>query len=128
MDNVGGMFVGLFCIPLVAELTDRAAYRWTMVHGHFLQMGGFLLCKTDQPVQTLKFKALQDLLSLGQLSLPSIMISSEEIMDRSKSDGVSKSLAVIQTLWFIAQTITRHRQHLAITQLELTTVALASLN
>ena len=87
-----------------------------------------MLCQNGQTPRTLLLNALPDLLESGHLNLTSIMIPSEEIMDRSKSDGLTKCIAIIQTMWFIAQVIARRTQHLAITPLELTTVALASLN
>ncbi|KIJ47394.1 hypothetical protein M422DRAFT_163982, partial [Sphaerobolus stellatus SS14] len=52
-------------------------------------------------------------------------ISADEIKDRSKSDSVAKTIATAQILWFITQIIARGVQKQAITQLELTTVAIA---
>ena len=57
-----------------------------------------------------------------------IQTTADEIMDRSKGDILSKIIFMTQTSWFIAQCIARHVQRLDLTQLELTTVALASLN
>ena len=55
-------------------------------------------------------------------------ISTAEIQDRSKGDGLSKMIAVLQTSWFIAQCVARTMQGLALTELELVTLAMASLN
>ena len=99
-----------------------------MVHGHFVQMGGFLLYQVGEPVETLCFDVLRKLLNSRHLGLSPVLISEEEILDRSKSDAVSKVITISQTVWFIVQVITRHRPDLAVTQLELTTVALATLN
>ena len=55
-------------------------------------------------------------------------ITREEINDKSKGDALSKGIAYLQLAWFIAQNIARAVQGLAITELELTTAALAGLN
>ena len=52
----------------------------------------------------------------------------EEIEDRSKSDGFSKTIALGQTLWFVAQCISRRAQYLDLTLIELLTLSLAGLN
>ena len=57
-----------------------------------------------------------------------IRITEDEIADRSKGDALSKALFILQLTWFIAQCIARHVQGLSLTQLELTTLAMASLN
>ena len=57
-----------------------------------------------------------------------IRVTEREVDDRSRADVVSKFIFVLQTLWFVTQCIARGVQGLDITQLELTTVAFASLN
>jgi len=57
-----------------------------------------------------------------------IRITEKEIADRSKGDALAKIILVFQSSWFIFQCIARYVQGLSITQLELTTLALASLN
>ncbi|KZP03661.1 hypothetical protein FIBSPDRAFT_844729 [Athelia psychrophila] len=49
--------------------------------------------------------------------------TSDELGDRSKGDALSKSIAVFQTLWFVAQCITRRIGNLVITNLEIVTLA-----
>jgi hypothetical protein len=44
------------------------------------------------------------------------------------SDALSKIIAIIQTTWFITQCVARGQQRIALTELELVTLALASLN
>ena len=94
-------------------------------------MGGFTLVdpekKTVPPnerqrtVLTLDyFKAHSD------IEIPTITAAAIE--DRSKGDALSKIIAILQTSWFIAQCIARGQQQLALTELELVTLALASLN
>ena len=108
-----------------------------MVHGHFFGMGGFTLVdeahRNDDPKsQNGKVLTLDDLKNHinsnlnPEFSLPTL--TDEEIEDRSKADALSKIIAVLQTTWFLVQCIARHHQQLALTELELVTLALASLN
>lgn len=55
-------------------------------------------------------------------------ITADDILDRSKGDVLFKLIAILQTTWFIIQCIARGQQRLALTELELVTLALASLN
>ena len=55
-------------------------------------------------------------------------VTATAIEDRSKGDALSKVIAILQTTWFIVQCIARGQQQLALTELELITLALASLN
>ena len=54
-------------------------------------------------------------------------ITEEKILGRSKEDVLSKLLAVLQVSWFIIQCIARGRQGLALTELELVTLAMISI-
>jgi hypothetical protein len=49
-------------------------------------------------------------------------------MDKSKGDALSKGLALAQGLWFCVQYFARIHQHLAVTQLEVATLAFAVVN
>lgn len=171
--------------------------RWTTVHGHFLQMGGFRLQSTAcenmftkassvfrlrdrelipetflcRPVDgagikskilvqikqiegvprgdiwsgelseanamqidfgddfwegVLSYDVFKELLSENLICFPDI--TENEINDKSKGDALSKSIALLQLTWFIIQIIARAAQGLDITELELTTAALAGLN
>ena len=66
------------------------------------------------------------LLAAGKIEFPNVTV--EEIEDRSKADGFSKTIALGQTLWFVAQCIARRAQHLDLTLVELLTLSLAVLN
>jgi len=57
-----------------------------------------------------------------------IRVTEREINDKSKADGVSKIIFVLQTCLFITQCTARGFQGLEITQLELTTVAYSILS
>lgn len=71
-------------------------------------------------------RTLKKLLSENLVRFPTI--TEDEINDRSKGDALSKGIAILQLAWFIAQIITRAAQGLVISELELTTAALAGLN
>ncbi|KAF7369992.1 hypothetical protein MSAN_00629100 [Mycena sanguinolenta] len=55
-------------------------------------------------------------------------VDKEEITDKSKGDALSKGVALLQGLWFVAQCVARVHQHLTITQLEVATLAFAIVN
>ncbi len=57
-----------------------------------------------------------------------IRTAEEEITHRSKGDALSKMIFILQSTWFILQCLGRRAQGLNLTHLELTTLALASLN
>ena len=55
------------------------------------------------------------------------VITAAEIRDRGRGDFLSKAIAILQSIWFIVQCIARGVEGLALTELELVTLALASL-
>ena len=71
-------------------------------------------------------KRFFELLSEGKIEFPTVTV--EEIEDRSKADGFSKTIALGQTLWFVVQCIARRAQHLDLTLVELLSLSLAVLN
>jgi len=108
--------------------------QWTLAHGHLLGMGGFNLVDPDlrtanpkdQNGQVLTVDRFKELIERPDFDLPDI--TEEDIEDRSKGDVLFKLIAILQTSWFIIQCIARGQQRLALTELELVTLALASLN
>ena len=74
----------------------------------------------------LQFRNFQLLLQEHRIEFPSTTVG--EIDDRSKGDALSKGIALLQITWFIIQLTARRIQGLTITELELTTAALAGLN
>ena len=100
---------------------------WTKTHGHFIQMGGFMLFgEGDIAKGVLSPERFSELLAAGKINFPTVTV--EEIEDRSKADGFTKTIALGQTLWFVAQYIARRSQHLDLTLVELLTLSLAVLN
>ena len=98
---------------------------WTRVHAFFLIMGGFTLHKGGKPVQVLVPEELERLSEAGKIEWPTI--TEEEIADRSKGDYLSKTIVVFQATWFIIQCIARGVYGLTLTELEVVTIAFASL-
>ena len=99
---------------------------WTKAHGHFIQMGGFMLFEGNVAKGVLSPERFSELLAAGKIEFPTLTL--EEIEDRSKADGFSKTIALGQTLWFVAQCIARRAQNLDLTLIELLTLSLAVLN
>ncbi|KAF8957007.1 hypothetical protein BDZ97DRAFT_1670563 [Flammula alnicola] len=99
---------------------------WTITHGFFVQMGGFLLCKGGRPIRTLDYEGLKKLITDKAIEIPTI--TEAEITDRSKGDFISKGIVVLQTTWFVIQCITRWSEKLPLTELEVVTLAFAVLN
>jgi hypothetical protein len=98
-------------------------YGWTRTHGFFAVMGGFVLYEDDKPPSILDPRELAPYLRKGEID-----ITQKEIQDRSRGDVLSKGLVVIQMGWFILQCIGRSEEHLPITEIELVTLAFATLN
>ncbi|THV01573.1 hypothetical protein K435DRAFT_616207, partial [Dendrothele bispora CBS 962.96] len=57
-----------------------------------------------------------------------VEITEDEITAKSKTDFLTKFIAVGQTTWFTVQCITRVTEGLVVTNLEIVTVAFAFLN
>ncbi|KAI9452255.1 hypothetical protein F5148DRAFT_1003373, partial [Russula earlei] len=99
---------------------------WTTTHGFFAIMGGFMEYQGNRPIRVLLPEQLNSYSLTGNGDFP--RIAKEEIEDKSKGDAVSKTLVVLQTGWFVVQCIARGVQGLPVTELELVTVAFATLN
>ncbi|ESK83066.1 hypothetical protein Moror_16930, partial [Moniliophthora roreri MCA 2997] len=57
-----------------------------------------------------------------------ITITEDEVKDKGYADFIAKSIALIQTTWFILQVAACAAEHLTITKLEIITVGFALLN
>ncbi|KAH9962600.1 hypothetical protein BC827DRAFT_200716 [Russula dissimulans] len=99
---------------------------WTTTHGFFAIMGGFMEYDGNQPVRVLLPDQLESYSLTGNGDFPKI--SKAEITDKSKGDAISKAVVILQTGWFVTQCIARVSQRLPITELELVTIAFATLN
>ncbi|KAF8658899.1 hypothetical protein AX16_001943 [Volvariella volvacea WC 439] len=105
---------------------------WTRTHGFFLQMGGLVRVRSDSTYVVLQERwgvgggGKREWNALGQCEIP--RIPEKEIKDHGKGDLLAKAIVVIQTTWFVAQCIARHTQGLILTEIELVTLAFATLN
>ena len=99
---------------------------WTRTHTFFLIMGGFTLHEGGRLVRVLEAEELEILSEAGKIKWPTITEDSE-ITDRSKGDYLSKTIVLSQATWFIIQCIARGAYGLVLTELEVVTVAFASL-
>ena len=95
---------------------------WTMHHGFFANMGGFILQPRDSKPFPVNSKQLLYLVRHGYARVP--RITQFEISQKSKQDGFQKFLTLLQLSWFVLQCIGRGIQHLPTTTLELATIGL----
>ncbi|KAF9554862.1 hypothetical protein CPC08DRAFT_599131, partial [Agrocybe pediades] len=100
-------------------------YGWTMSHGFFVQMGGFVETRV---VGCTRVLLPDDLFSWMSKHERVPKVTAQQISRRSKGDGFSKAIVIAQTSWFVAQCIGRHVKGLFITSAELSTLAYAILN
>jgi len=110
-----------------AELAkEHEGEGWTITHGFFAIMGGFMEYEGNQPIRVLFPEELESYSLTGNGDFP--RLSKAEIEDKSKGDTISKGVVILQTGWFVTQCVARGAQGLPITELELATVAFAALN
>jgi hypothetical protein len=70
-------------------------------------------------------------LEFEDLSIPALAYlapSETELKDKCKADVLTKVIALIQTLWFVAQCIGRGVKHLPLTEIEVVTLAYTTVN
>lgn len=105
--------------------------RWTLDHGFYAAMGGFAFDTQDLPESQKFLPKSLDRVSLEAHALYAVAIMTpellprlrtEEIRDKSKANGLAKTIACLQAIWFTAQCMQRIIQGLAISILELNTV------
>ncbi|KAJ7910820.1 hypothetical protein B0H13DRAFT_2485145 [Mycena leptocephala] len=114
-----------------SQLSDNLAFisstefDFSKIHGFFFCMGGFV-SSTGYPIVT------KEQLADSELGLEFLVgiknVEAKDITDKSKGDVLSKGLAMMQGLWFAAQCLARVHQRLAVTELEVATLAFAVVN
>ena len=133
----GELFKGeiyLFRCPSGSQCASEDG--WTPTHGYFLIMGGFKLVRANDEVLLDDDSFCKVLRMWPEASprfgeTPEIVfptITAAEIHDKGRGDFLSKAIVVLQSTWFIVQCIARGIEGIALTELELVTLALASLN
>ena len=106
----------------VAAFNDLGYPGWTMQHAFFAEMGGFMLYPRDSRPFPVNNRHIQWLVMNKFLEFP--QVSTRDIWDRSKADHLIKSLVCIQICWLLITVVARAIQKMAITTLELATVAI----
>ncbi|KAF8331712.1 uncharacterized protein EI90DRAFT_2995819, partial [Cantharellus anzutake] len=99
---------------------------WTLTHSYFVVMDGFLDSSTGKVVDLNDLQRYPGIIEKTG-NTRKAAITKKEILDRSKSDAVSKFISVLQLLWFITQYVGRWAGHLRRSQLETMTLAYAAL-
>ena len=82
-----------------------------------------MLFKGNDAKGVLSPERFSELLTEEKIEFPTVTV--EEIKDRSKADGFSKTIAIGQTSWFVAQCLAGRAQYLDLTLIELLTLSLA---
>ncbi|KAF8642440.1 hypothetical protein AX16_009494 [Volvariella volvacea WC 439] len=104
---------------MAGKIAEENKHRgWTKTHGFFVQMGGLMQ----------RIDGVYRVASVTNPSMKIPHIPEKEIMDHGKGDLLAKALVIVQTTWFVAQCIARHVQGLVLTEIELITLAFATLN
>ncbi|KAK6974506.1 hypothetical protein R3P38DRAFT_3239357 [Favolaschia claudopus] len=98
-------------------IATEKGHEVSLIHGFFYTMGGFVDAE-DHPI--VDIEEIPDSVLVAIEAIPEAAIQ-----DKSKRDGLAKLLAITQILRVVAQSLARWNQHLAITSLELATVAYA---
>lgn len=105
------------------EAFNRSGYgQWTMRLGFFADMGGFALEPKGGQSFPLNAKQLHWLIDEGHIEYPAVR--PEEIWDKSKQDYLVKIITLVQVTYLVVECIGRTAQGLAITTLELNTLAI----
>lgn len=94
---------------------------WSLRHGFFVNMGGFHLRSPDYPPFPINSRQLHYLVEREYVRYP--QIEENQIRDRNKVDGVLRLITLVQTVLFLVNSLIRISQKLAITALELSTLA-----
>ncbi|KAF8658910.1 hypothetical protein AX16_001954 [Volvariella volvacea WC 439] len=112
---------------------EMEARGWTRAHAFFFQMGGLVRLQQDSTgkisYKTLRYGSRHEsdrLAEIRNIKMP--RIPQREIDDHGKGDVVAKSMVIIQTTWFVAQCVERSVHGLGLTDIELVTLAFATLN
>ncbi|KAF7370017.1 hypothetical protein MSAN_00631700 [Mycena sanguinolenta] len=119
------VMVGLAASQFFLSWKLSKEFGFSPTHGSFFCMGGFV-SSTGYPIATKEQLENQNLGPEYQKAIRNV--DEEDIKDRSKGDALSKGVALLQGLWFILQTLARAHQRLAVTQLEVATLAFAVVN
>lgn len=108
----------------VGEMKSSRFSEWSMVHAFYADSGGFVLQAKNSASFPVTAKQIHYLVEAKYIPMPTI--SKAEIWDKSNADRFAKYVACFQAGWLVLQVTARAVQHLPVTLLELSTVALIS--
>ena len=94
---------------------------WTITHAFFADMGGFVLQTEDFPAFPLTARQLHYLVKEKHVEFPST--NEKDIKHKNKAQSFVRIVTLLQISWFSMNCIGRAAQNLAMTTLELTTLA-----
>ncbi|KAJ8514777.1 hypothetical protein ONZ45_g7726 [Pleurotus djamor] len=94
---------------------------WTRTHSYFLLMGGFAV---PSSAARLSWKPVRSKDILND-KCPWPLAQEADILNVTKGEALAKTIVVLQVIWFVSQLCGRVIQHLAITELEIMTLAYA---
>jgi hypothetical protein len=101
-----------------------------MTHSHFAAMGGLVFDTSNEQHNFLPGgRTRVTLNSRGVCALAEVRpdllrnLTKEQILDKSKTDGLGKTLACLQAVWFCTQCISRLAMGLSVSLLEVNTFA-----
>ncbi|MCJ1280050.1 hypothetical protein MMC21_007875 [Puttea exsequens] len=119
IDAVSGHFNAR---QLLRNLKSAGGEKWALSHAHLARADGFRLrASTDAEDSACSDDHLVKMVQEGLNIKPPL--SEEELWGRSKSDWLIKAVAVSQIAWFGIQILSRAVQHLAVSVLEILTLA-----
>ncbi|KAF7329628.1 hypothetical protein MKEN_00225800 [Mycena kentingensis (nom. inval.)] len=116
------LMVGFAARQLVFAVTFSRELGVSRTHAFFICMGGFVTRHGHHPI--VSRQQLSQLRYLTEIRATRV----EAIADKSKGDFLSKAVALLQGVWFVTQCLARYQQNLAITELEVATLAFAAVN
>ena len=103
------------------KLVKRGNQEWTLTHMQFACAGGFRTRTPEGDTSICTSEQLWTLIDNKEIDGPPL--SEGELQARGKSDLVVKTVAILQIVWFVVQTLVRAIQHYQTTALEIMTVA-----
>jgi hypothetical protein len=106
----------------VKEFEESGFSGWTLKHGFFADMGGFVLDPPDFVPIPLNVVQVHYLVCEEHLDFEDVLLSPSAISDKNKFDGVSRLIAASQLSWTVLNIAARAAQGMAITTLEISTI------
>jgi hypothetical protein len=96
--------------------------QWTMRHGFFADMGGFLLMPTNGTPFPVTAKHIHWLVMHNYLPFPDVTLA--EMSDKSKQDTIARVVTFFQIGYLVLQCLGRAAQRLTVTTMELSALAI----